>query len=70
LLIFAAGDGVVRREARLALVFIGKPAVDPLIPLLQDPDDDVRWEAAKALLRFLASPAATPAFKSKGLERD
>ncbi len=44
-----SGDGAVRREARLALVFIGKPAVDLLIPLLKDPDDDVRWEAAKAL---------------------
>ena len=27
-------------------------------------------EAARALLRFLTSPAVTPAFKAKGLERD
>ena len=27
-------------------------------------------EAARALLRFLASPAATPVFKARGLERD
>ena len=42
-------DGVVRREARQTLVFIGKWAVDSLIPLLKDSDDEVRWEAAKVL---------------------
>jgi HEAT repeat protein len=42
-------DGTVRREARQALVFLGKPAVDLLIPLLKDSDDDVRWEVVKAL---------------------
>ena len=44
-----SNDGETRREARNELVFIGKPAVDFLIPTLKDPDDDVRWEAAKAL---------------------
>ncbi len=42
-------DGVKRHEAREELVFMGKQAVDFLIPLLKDPDDEVRWEAAKAL---------------------
>ncbi len=42
-------DGSIRQDARHTLVLIGKPAVDPLIPLLKHPDDDVRWEAAKAL---------------------
>lgn len=50
-------DGAVRREARQALVFIGKAAGELLIPLLQDPDDDVRWEAAKALAE-IADPRA------------
>ncbi len=42
-------NGEVRREARLTLVDIGAPAVPLLISTLKDPDDDVRWEAAKAL---------------------
>ncbi len=42
-------NGEIRREARLALVEIGGPAVPLLISTLKDPDDDVRWEAAKAL---------------------
>ena len=50
-------DGAVRRGARQTLVFIGQPAVDFLIPLLQDPDDDVRWETAKALAE-IADPRA------------
>ena len=50
-------DGAVRREAREALAFIGKPAVGLLVPLLKDPDDDVRWEAAKALAE-IADPRA------------
>jgi len=51
-------NGVVRREARQTLAFIGKQAVDCLIPLLKDPDDEVRWEAAKALAD-IADPKAT-----------
>lgn len=42
-------EGETRRQARNELVFMGKASVDFLIPLLQDPDDDVRWEAVKAL---------------------
>lgn len=42
-------DGSVRQEAREALTSMGKRAVRQLIPLLNDPEDDVRWEAAKAL---------------------
>ena len=41
-------DGIVRQKAREALTSIGKQAVRHLIPLLKDPEDDVRWEAAKA----------------------
>jgi HEAT repeat protein len=50
-------DGIVRHKAREALTFIGKQAVRHLIPLLKDPDDDVRWEAAKALSE-IADPRA------------
>jgi HEAT repeat protein len=42
-------DGIVRQKAREALTAMGRPAVHPLIPLLGDPEEDVRWEAAKAL---------------------
>jgi HEAT repeat protein len=50
-------DGETRRKARNELVFIGKPSVDFLIPMLQDSDDDVRWEAVKALSE-IADPRA------------
>ncbi len=52
-----SSDGSVRQAARHTLVLIGKPAVDFLIPLLKHPDDDVRWEAAKALAG-IADPSA------------
>jgi HEAT repeat protein len=44
-----SNDAETRREARNEVVFIGKPAVDFLIPTLEDPDDEVRREAANAL---------------------
>jgi HEAT repeat protein len=53
-------DGIVRQEARQTLEFIGRPAVDFLIPLLKDPNDDVRWEAAKALTEIADPRAASP----------
>jgi HEAT repeat protein len=52
-------DGIVRHKARGALTFIGKRAVPELIPLLRDPNDDVRWEAAKALSEIIAPTAAS-----------
>ena len=52
-----SSEGAARREARNTLVFIGRPSVDFLIPLLKDPDDDVRWEATKALSE-IADPRA------------
>ena len=43
-------DGVVREKAREALVELGKPAVSSLTQaLLNSRQDQVRWEAAKAL---------------------
>ena len=46
---------VARRKARKALVAIGKLAVPPLIRLLLHRKPHVRWEAAKALVRYRRS---------------
>lgn len=42
-------DGLVRQQARIELVEIGQPAVEDLIKALADPNEQVQWEAAKAL---------------------
>lgn len=42
-------DGLRRLRAREQLVDIGGPAAPALIEALKSPDDNVRWEAAKAL---------------------
>ena len=52
-------DGIVRQKAREALTSIGKQAVRHLIPLLKDPEDDVRWGAAKALANIADVRAAS-----------
>jgi HEAT repeat protein len=52
--------GVTRQNAREALVTVGHAAVGPLIALLDDRRDHVRWEAAKALSE-IADPAAAEA---------
>jgi HEAT repeat protein len=49
----------VRQEARETLTLIGKQAVRPLIPLLKDMEDDVRWGAAKALADIADARAAS-----------
>ena len=54
-----SGDGLVRKEARETLTLIGKQAVRPLIPLLKDIEDDVRWGAAKALADIADARAAS-----------
>ena len=56
----ASPDRVTRESARETLVAIGHPAVGPLISLLDDRHDHVRWEAAKTL-SDIADPAAAPA---------
>lgn len=53
-------DRTTRQTAREALVTLGHPAVEPLIPLLQDRRDHVRWEAAKSLCD-IGDAAAAPA---------
>ncbi len=52
-------DGFVRKQAREALTSVGRRAVPPLLLLLKDPVDDVRWEAAKALAT-IADARAVP----------
>jgi HEAT repeat protein len=42
-------DGSVRIKARQSLVGIGDLAAAPLVKALSDPNESVRWEAAKAL---------------------
>ena len=56
-------DGFHRQEARLELVQMGEPAVSALIAALQDPSEQMRWEAAKALSE-IGDPDAVPALIS------
>ncbi len=56
----ASLDGSQRHSARQSLVGFGKPSVAPLIYALQDPRQDVRWEAANALVE-IGDPAAASA---------
>jgi HEAT repeat protein len=56
----ASPDRATRLTARETLVGLGHPAVNPLIALLDDRHDHVRWEAAKSLAD-IADPAAAPA---------
>jgi HEAT repeat protein len=42
-------DGLVRQNARIALIRMGAPAVDSLITALQNKSEPTHWEAAKAL---------------------
>ncbi len=54
------GHDEMRQRARQALVAIGRPAVAPLMEALADPNENVRWSAAKALGQ-IGDPAAAPA---------
>jgi HEAT repeat protein len=56
----AAEDGRVRQHARIALVNLGEPAVEPLIRALGDVRPTVHWEAIKTLSQ-IGSPRATQA---------
>jgi HEAT repeat protein len=53
-------DGLERVGARQDLVLLGEAAVPALVGALGDREDQVRWEAAKALID-IPSPRATPA---------
>jgi HEAT repeat protein len=49
-----------RQHARELLIAVGRPAVGPLVRLLDDADQKVRWEAVKTLAA-IGEPAAAPA---------
>ncbi|MBU0490379.1 MAG: HEAT repeat domain-containing protein [Chloroflexi bacterium] len=57
---FAHHDGAVREQARYALVQLGRLAVPQCVEVLTDPNHQVRWEAAKALID-IGDPTAAPA---------
>jgi HEAT repeat protein len=50
--ILADDDGFDRSWARARVVELGKPAVHELIDLTFSPDDQLRWEATKALIEI------------------
>jgi HEAT repeat protein len=52
--------GTRREKARNALVRIGKPATEPLIGLLANKNQHLRWEACKALGSIRDPAAAVP----------
>jgi hypothetical protein len=45
-------DGVLRLKARETLSKIGKPAAEYVLPLLNDSNELIRWEACKTLSRI------------------
>lgn len=53
-------DGVARQRARKRLTDIGHPAVPGLIQIFDHPEEQARWEAAKALVE-IADPTAASA---------
>ncbi len=55
-----SSDGVRRERSRRALIKFGRAAVRPLLDLLTDPEQRVRWEACMAL-RSIRDPVAAPA---------
>ena len=60
ILFLGHNNGWVRHHARECLVLIGKPAVPDLIEAIENDDEDIRWEAAKALGQ-IKDPTAAPA---------
>ena len=51
-------DGIVRQNARIALVDIGEPALDALINAFEIKKDPLHWEVAKALSQIGTSRSA------------
>jgi len=63
-------DGMIRQDARHALVAAGEPAVTPLIDLLEaSPSAQARWEAVKAL-GAIGNPRSAPALVSALTDSD
>jgi HEAT repeat protein len=53
-------DGLARQQARITLIHIGTPAVEPLIKALASDNQYMHWEAAKALSQ-IGDPQAVDA---------
>jgi HEAT repeat protein len=66
--VLANGQPVERKRARDALVAVGRPAIGPLIRLVEARHPHVRWEAVKGL-GAVGDPEAAPALV-KALEDD
>jgi len=65
----AGKDPIARQKARHALVATGQAATAPLIAALGNTRTQVRWEAAKALVR-LADATAAPALVAALEDKD
>lgn len=66
-----SNDGAQRERARSRLVEIGKPATESLIRLLASKDEQIRWEACKALVSIrdpLAAGALVEALRDSNVE--
>ena len=63
-------EKAVRAQATMALVAIGRPALDPLILLLDDQDWKVRYRAAEALGLLKEQGAVGPLTKRLSDEKD
>ena len=57
-------DGFVREQARLALIDIGEEAVPSLVKALASNRQQVRWEAAKALVKIADPRSIAPLIKA------
>ena len=66
--IFYGKDVIARKKARYDLIKIGKPAINYLTGLLNDPKMHIRWEAIKTLSQ-IAAPESIPVL-IKALEND
>ena len=66
--IFYGKDVIARKKARYDLIKIGKPAINYLTELLNDPKMHIRWEAIKTLSQ-IAAPESIPVL-IKALEND
>ena len=65
---FYGKDVINTKKARYELVKMGNPAIEYLIPLIDDPKMHVRWEAIKTLSQ-IATPETIPIL-IKALEND
>jgi HEAT repeat protein len=65
----SSSDGLTRQNARARLIEHGHQAVGDLIRTLKHPQEQVRWEAAKALVT-IADPAATAALADALSDQD